>query len=250
MASCAPCRRPRGCRQLLAKLGRTLTAVVVFEIDDDELVRRISGRTVCESCQTPYTDREPGTRLSKCGGKLVRRADDEPEAVRNRLVVYQAQTAPVITWYLSTACRWCRSMRWGRRPTCETACCCAHCSPRLTAMIRLAMALLSVRRPGHGADMIQLKSSREIELMAHGGRILGETLGCSRPALSRVSRRASSIDWPTISSGATRARCRLSRDSMGFPGASASRSTRRSCTGSRRRSASCARAISCRSTSA
>jgi adenylate kinase len=84
---------------LLVKLGRTLTAAVVLEISDEELIRRISSRTVCESCQTPYTNLEPGTPCPKCAGKLVRRTDDEPEAVRNRLVVYRAQTAPVITWY-------------------------------------------------------------------------------------------------------------------------------------------------------
>jgi adenylate kinase len=55
---------------------------------------------VCENCQTPYTGREPGTKCEKCGvGKLVRRKDDEPAAIRNRLKVYEAQTAPVFNWY-------------------------------------------------------------------------------------------------------------------------------------------------------
>jgi adenylate kinase len=43
--------------------------------------------------------RDPGTSCEKCGGKLVRRKDDEPEAIRNRLEVYRRQTAPVIDWY-------------------------------------------------------------------------------------------------------------------------------------------------------
>jgi adenylate kinase len=43
--------------------------------------------------------REQGTDCEKCGGKLVRRKDDEPEAIRNRLEVYRTQTAPVIDWY-------------------------------------------------------------------------------------------------------------------------------------------------------
>jgi adenylate kinase len=68
-------------------------------VPDEELVKRLSGRTVCESCQTPYTGREPGSTCEKCGGTLVRRKDDEPEAVRNRLAVYKRQTAPVIEWY-------------------------------------------------------------------------------------------------------------------------------------------------------
>jgi adenylate kinase len=43
--------------------------------------------------------RAPGTDCEKCGGKLVRRKDDEPQAVRNRLEVYRTQTEPVIDWY-------------------------------------------------------------------------------------------------------------------------------------------------------
>ena len=74
-------------------------AVLLFDVPDEELVQRLSGRTVCDSCQTPYTGREPGSKCEKCGGTLVRRKDDEPAAVRNRLAVYQKQTAPVIDWY-------------------------------------------------------------------------------------------------------------------------------------------------------
>jgi adenylate kinase len=88
-----------GLQRLLAETGRSLTGVVLFEISDDELVRRISGRTVCDRCQTPFTGLEPGTTCSKCGGTLVRRKDDEPDAVRNRLRVYETDTAPVIAWY-------------------------------------------------------------------------------------------------------------------------------------------------------
>ena len=58
---------------------------------------------MCDVCQRPFTGREPGERCSIDGhqpeGTLVRRKDDEPEAVRNRLAVYQRQTAPVIDWY-------------------------------------------------------------------------------------------------------------------------------------------------------
>jgi adenylate kinase len=88
-----------GLQRVLDELERPLDAVLIFEIPDEELVRRLSTRTVCDTCQTPYTGREPGRRCEKCGGTLVRRKDDEPEAVRNRLAVYQQQTAPVIDWY-------------------------------------------------------------------------------------------------------------------------------------------------------
>ncbi len=90
-----------GLERVLLELGRPLDAVLFFDAPTEELVRRLSGRTVCENCQTPYTGREPGSICEKCGGTLVRRPDDEPEAVRNRLGVYQRQTAPVIEWYRS-----------------------------------------------------------------------------------------------------------------------------------------------------
>lgn len=84
---------------MLAELGRGVDKVLLFEIDDEKLVKRLSARTVCDKCQHPYRDRERTTRCDKCGGTLVRRQDDEPDAVRNRLRVYKEQTAPVIKWY-------------------------------------------------------------------------------------------------------------------------------------------------------
>ena len=84
---------------MLAEIGKKVDKILLFDIDDDELVKRLSTRTVCEGCQTPYTGRDPGADCKKCGGKLVRRKDDEPEAVRNRLDVYRTQTAPVVDWY-------------------------------------------------------------------------------------------------------------------------------------------------------
>jgi adenylate kinase len=88
-----------GLAKVAKELGKQVDAVLAFDIDDDEIVRRLASRTICEKCQTPYTGREPGSACDKCGGTLVRRKDDEPEAVRNRLAVYQKQTAPVLDWY-------------------------------------------------------------------------------------------------------------------------------------------------------
>jgi len=88
-----------GLSSVLKALKRKLDVVLLFDIDGDEIVSRLSGRTVCEQCQTPYTGRQAGETCDKCGGKLVRRKDDEPEAIRNRLAVYEKQTAPVFEWY-------------------------------------------------------------------------------------------------------------------------------------------------------
>lgn len=88
-----------GMRDALASLGRKLDAVVSLDIPNDEIVKRMSSRTVCGTCQTPFTGRNVGERCDNCGGTLQRRKDDEPDAVRNRLKVYDAQTAPVLDWY-------------------------------------------------------------------------------------------------------------------------------------------------------
>ncbi len=94
-----------GVQSVLRELGRQVDVVLLLEADEEELVLRLSGRTTCERCQTPQFGREPGTPCPRCGGALVRRADDEPEAVRNRLRVYREQTAPVIDWYGSNGGR-------------------------------------------------------------------------------------------------------------------------------------------------
>lgn len=88
-----------GLETMLDSLGRKLDAVLVFDIDNEEIVRRLSDRTVCENCQTPYTGRKVGDVCDKCGGALVRRKDDDPEAIRTRLRVYDDETAPVLDWY-------------------------------------------------------------------------------------------------------------------------------------------------------
>jgi adenylate kinase len=88
-----------GLQRVLRELGREVDAVLLFNVGEQELVQRLSGRTVCETCQTPYSGLEPGAACARCGGRLVRRKDDEPEAVRRRLHVYMDQTQPVVEWY-------------------------------------------------------------------------------------------------------------------------------------------------------
>jgi len=89
-----------GLNAMLEPMGRKVDAVLAFDVDNDEIVQRLSGRTVCQNCQTPYTGREVGSVCSKCGGTLIRRKDDDPDAVRTRLRVYDEQTAPVLDWYM------------------------------------------------------------------------------------------------------------------------------------------------------
>jgi adenylate kinase len=89
-----------GLSRVLAEIGRPLGAVLVFDIDDEEIVRRVSSRVVCDRTQQPFSGLEPGAACPDgCGGTLMRRKDDEPAAVRTRLDVYRAQTLPVLDWY-------------------------------------------------------------------------------------------------------------------------------------------------------
>jgi adenylate kinase len=88
-----------GLRAALHGLGSQVDAVLNFDVSNDEIVRRLSSRLVCSTCQTPYMSGAVGDRCGKCGGTLVRRKDDEPEAIRHRLEVFERQTAPVFEWY-------------------------------------------------------------------------------------------------------------------------------------------------------
>jgi adenylate kinase len=88
---------------LLAKAGQAITAVISLEVDDAAMVGRVSGRYTC-ACGEGYHDefKRPAVAgvCDKCGGSAFkRRADDNAETVRERLVAYHAQTAPLITYY-------------------------------------------------------------------------------------------------------------------------------------------------------
>ena len=92
-----------GLARVLQGLGKAVGLVLMFDIADDELVGRLSARTVCEACGTIFRGRSPGEEHAECTstprGRIIRRKDDEPDAIRNRLQVYHAQTAPVLAWY-------------------------------------------------------------------------------------------------------------------------------------------------------
>jgi adenylate kinase len=91
-----------GLAAVTKELGRQVDVVLDFEISDELLVERLSGRTTCETCQKPFTGLKVGQPCPNGdGGTLVRRKDDEPDAIRNRLAVYHAQTKPVLDWYVT-----------------------------------------------------------------------------------------------------------------------------------------------------
>ncbi len=89
---------------LLVRIGKNIDAVVVVDVKDDVLVKRISGRFTCASCGEVFNDffRLPKTEgaCDRCGStSFKRRSDDNPETVRERLVVYHQQTKPLIDYY-------------------------------------------------------------------------------------------------------------------------------------------------------
>lgn len=87
----------------LHETGRRINVVPLLEVSDEAVIERLAGRRVCRNCQAMYhvvfTPPAVEGRCDKCGGELYRRADDEPETVRNRLFVYYKQTAPLIGYY-------------------------------------------------------------------------------------------------------------------------------------------------------
>ncbi len=87
----------------LSERGRRITAAILVEVPDDEVVRRISGRRVCVKAGHNYhVEFDPPKREGVCdqdGSRLLQRDDDKPEVVRNRLAVYHRQTEPVISYY-------------------------------------------------------------------------------------------------------------------------------------------------------
>jgi len=81
-----------------------LAAVIELKVDEEALVRRIAGRYSCAKCGAGYHDefQKPAVAgfCDKCGStEFIRREDDKPEAVRNRLNVYRDQTAPILPYY-------------------------------------------------------------------------------------------------------------------------------------------------------
>jgi adenylate kinase len=100
---------PRNVRQaevldeMLDGLGVSLDVVLELVVDDDEVVRRLSGRRTCRSCaHVWHLDFDPPSKegvCDHCGGELFQRDDDREETIRHRLEVYAEQTAPLVGFY-------------------------------------------------------------------------------------------------------------------------------------------------------
>jgi len=87
----------------LGDLGRAVTAVLLIDVSDDEVVRRLGGRRTCEANgHVFHVDFDPPQQEGVCdvdGSKLIVRDDDKPEVIRKRLETYHEKTEPLVSYY-------------------------------------------------------------------------------------------------------------------------------------------------------
>lgn len=89
--------------EALAQAGDSIDYAIDIEVPDERIVKRMSGRRVCQKCGATYHEvHHPPVRegvCDVCGADLVQRSDDKPETVLSRLEVYHEQTQPLIEYY-------------------------------------------------------------------------------------------------------------------------------------------------------
>lgn len=89
--------------EILAKMGAPVTGAVLLDVADEVIFDRIAGRRTCPSCKAGYHVKNLPPKVEgvcdHCGAALVIRKDDNPETVKDRLVVYHQQTEPLIAYY-------------------------------------------------------------------------------------------------------------------------------------------------------
>ena len=91
--------------EILVEIGKPIDVVLNFEVPDEELVERISGRLMCKcgaSYHKAFNPPEKEGICDACGAEIYQRADDTADAVQNRLDVYKKQTQPLIEYYDET----------------------------------------------------------------------------------------------------------------------------------------------------
>ncbi|MFW5420453.1 adenylate kinase [Nocardiopsis sp. CNT-189] len=88
---------------MLKEMGTALDAVLELKVDEDEVVKRLSGRRSCRECGRVYhLEYDPPAKkgvCDACGGELYQRDDDREDVIRHRLQVYREQTEPLVAFY-------------------------------------------------------------------------------------------------------------------------------------------------------
>ena len=89
--------------EILEKTGAPIRSAVLVDVPDEIIADRIAGRRTCPKCKAGYHVRNLPPKVEgvcdKCGEKLVIRKDDNPDTVKDRLVVYHRETEPLIAFY-------------------------------------------------------------------------------------------------------------------------------------------------------
>jgi adenylate kinase len=88
----------------LAKQGQGVSIVPLIQVQDEEVINRLTARRVCRACGAVYNlvfNPPPVPNTCECGGELYQRDDDNPETVRNRLYTYYKETSPLIGYYFA-----------------------------------------------------------------------------------------------------------------------------------------------------
>ena len=89
--------------EILKQLGKKVDCVIDLDIDDEDLIKRITGRRLCPDCgeiyNIYYTPSKKEGICDKCGGTLIQRKDDNPDSLKVRLEEYHKNTQPVIEYY-------------------------------------------------------------------------------------------------------------------------------------------------------
>ena len=92
--------------KFLAEQGQKLDAVINFEVGNEVLIERLTGRRICKQCGSgchiKFSPPKVEGVCDKCGGELEQRKDDTRETAENRLAVYEESTAPLIDYYSGT----------------------------------------------------------------------------------------------------------------------------------------------------
>ncbi len=89
--------------QMLDQAGSTIQRVLNFNLNDAELIRRLSSRRSCPQCHTVYNlifqpPKDAGA-CDRCKSSLIQRSDDKPQTIQKRLAIYKQETAPLIPYY-------------------------------------------------------------------------------------------------------------------------------------------------------
>ncbi len=92
-----------GLKKALSANNKKIDVVILVDGDVDKIIKRLSGRRVCEKCGTPYHIETLRPKVDgvcdTCGGKIIQRKDDSEEVILDRINVYNEQTKPLIDYY-------------------------------------------------------------------------------------------------------------------------------------------------------